>query len=106
MIYTEIEFQRIVTANEDGSKTVSFTRTSTPPKQRNITEQEAQMLNAGKLTSPGNIRFTYLLKEDEADPQPQTLQTSISSGPGASEARVSEKTYGSPFFPKPRTGRL
>ena len=83
MTFKEIEFKRIETKNEDGTVAVSFTRTARPEVKRNLTEQEAQYHNAGKLTNPGNIQFTYLLKEDEADPESFTLSPAT-AGPGTS----------------------
>lgn len=77
MSYTEVEFIRNVATNGDGTKTVSFSRTGRKPVKKKITDQEASMLNAGKLTNPGNIRFAYLLKEGEKDPQPITLASSV-----------------------------
>lgn len=73
--FIEVELQRVETKQPDESIVVSFQRVRII-KEMKITPAEVDMLNAGKLTSPGNIQFTYILKPGEDDPEPITLASS------------------------------
>ena len=80
MEYHEVLFERREERQDDKTVLVTFDRIRTI-RSVNVTEQERSFINAGKLTSPGNISFTLLMAEGEQDPEPQTL-TYSKSGPG------------------------
>lgn len=73
MTYTEVHFKRVETRLSDTSLKVSFERTKTG-KIVNVTEEQANILNAGKTTHPGNTLFSLLLKEGDKDPEDQILE--------------------------------
>ena len=73
--FKEVKFKRLVTRDpsDDQKITVSFERIRVVKENVCLTVAQAATLNAGKTTYAGNIEFTLLLKEGEADPAPQVL---------------------------------
>ena len=99
--FTEVEFKRIVTRDPDDDQkiTVSFERIRVVKENVCLTVAQAAILNAGKTTYAGNIEFTLLLKEGEADPAPQVLEVQI-------ENKASRSGQQKFDFRKPRLGQM
>jgi len=80
MKYQERKFRRIETPESDTKLTVSFERIAIL-KEVDMTESEANILNAGRAEMHGNAEFTLFLKESDPDPLPITEEVK-KAGPG------------------------
>jgi hypothetical protein len=87
MKFQEVLFTRIETLDPGNSKeentlTISFQRERII-KEVNISQEQADMLNAGRADYPGNTSFTLFIKDGDPDPEPivKTYKTSGQSTP-------------------------
>jgi hypothetical protein len=96
--FTEILFRRIEARDGENDQriTVSFERLRII-KQVSCTEAQAEILNAGKLA---NQEFTLLLKEGEADPQPQFLTVQKADKADRTDVKFYGKTRLGDMLPK------
>jgi hypothetical protein len=87
--FKEILFKRNEVQEHNPDKlTVTFERVR-EVKEVTMTQAEADMLNAGKTTSPGNAEFTLLLKEGDNDPE--TIVNTVQKSGGI--RKVEEKSW-------------
>lgn len=73
--YTEVKYQKTITRISDTQTQISFERIS-EGRQVQLTDQEAEMMNAGKVQNTDLVISLFLLP-GERDPETYTRQNQI-----------------------------